>query len=151
MAQVGGHAAAQFAARLQELNLVPAQAGIVRAVAASPGISQQALASLLRMVPSRLVPFLDELEQRGLLERRDNPEDRRLYALHVTAKGEATMGDISRIARAHDDATCRALTSEERRQLHALLVRIAEEQGLTPGVHPGFSRVTSRSRVGSPP
>jgi DNA-binding MarR family transcriptional regulator len=148
MAQIGAHAAAQFAARLQELGLVPAHAGIMRAVASSPGISQQALASLLGIVPSRLVPLLDELEQRGLVERRDNREDRRLYALHVTAKGEKAIEKISGVARAHDDATCKALSPAERQQLHALLVRVADEQGLTPGVHPGFSRVKAAGRPG---
>src|SRR5205085_10007763 len=49
LAQVGARAAALFATRLQELDLVPAHAGTLRAIASNPGISQQALASLLGM------------------------------------------------------------------------------------------------------
>jgi DNA-binding MarR family transcriptional regulator len=49
------------------------------------GISQQMLADLLGMFPSRLVLILDELEQAGLIERRASPTDRRIYALHLTA------------------------------------------------------------------
>ncbi len=93
------------------------------------------------MVPSRLVTWLDELEERGLLERRDDPEDRRLYALHVTDKGMNMMAEIGRVARAHDEALCAALTSTERDQLAALLSRIAEDQKLTGGVHPGFAQL----------
>lgn len=141
LTQVGAHAAALFAERLRELDLAPPHAGILRAVAASPGQSQQWLASLLGMVPSRLVPLLDELERRGLVERRDHAEDRRLYALHLTEKGVAIMSEIGRIARAHDDAICRSLTGAEREQLRALLVRIAEAEKLTAGVHPGFARM----------
>ena len=48
---------------------------------------------------------------------------------------------IGKIAREHDDAICTALNSEEREMLGALLGRIADQQGLTPGVHPGFSRL----------
>jgi DNA-binding MarR family transcriptional regulator len=141
LAQVGARAAASFATRLQELDLVPAHTGALRAIAGNPGISQQVLASLLGMVPSRLVSLLDELERRGLVERRDQPEDRRVYAIHLTEKGSKMMADIGRVARAHDDAVCAALSEKERELLWSLLARIADDQKLTPGVHPGFASV----------
>jgi len=141
LAQVGARAAALFATRLQELELVPAHAGTLRAIAGNAGISQQALASRLGIVPSRLVPLLDELEKRGLVERRDHPEDRRVYALHLTEKGSRTMAELGRVARAHDDAVCAALSEKERELLRSLLSRIADDQGLTPGVHPGFAHL----------
>jgi len=141
LAQVGAHAAAQFAARLRHLELTPAHAGMLRAITANPGSSQQSLAALLGMVPSRVVPFVDELEQRGIVERRDSPDDRRTYALFITEKGKQLMTQIGRVAREHDAAISAALAPDERAALHALLVRISEQQGLTPGVHPGFSRV----------
>src|SRR5205807_2586245 len=82
LAQVGAHAAARFAARLAELTLVPAHAGIFRILSATPGISQQELAAALGTVPSRLVALIDELESRGLVQRREHETDRRSYALH---------------------------------------------------------------------
>ena len=123
------------------VGLVPAHAGILRAIATDPGISQQSLATVLGMLPSRLVSYIDELEERGVLERRDNPQDRRLYALRLTDKGQRTMAEIGRISRAHDDALCAALGEREREQLGLLLRRIADDHGLTPGVHPGFARI----------
>ncbi|MDB5214824.1 MAG: Transcriptional regulator, MarR family [Myxococcaceae bacterium] len=141
LAQVGAHAASRFATRLQELELAPAHAGILRAIATSSGVSQQELAARLGMFPSRLVALIDELEARGLLERRDNADDRRVYALHVTEKGAKTMADIGRVARAHDDAICAALSEKERASLRSMLARIADEQGLAAGVHPGFARI----------
>lgn len=95
----------------------------------------------LRVMPSRLVTLVDELEQRELVERRDNPEDRRTYALYLTEKGRSTLKAIGRAAREHQEALCAGLTEEEREQLAKLLRRIADQQGLTPGVHPGFSRI----------
>jgi len=141
LAQVGAHAASRFASRLRELELVPAHAGILRVIAAGSGISQQELASRLGMVPSRLVALIDELEALGLVERRDNADDRRVYALHVTEKGAKMMTDIGRVARAHDDAICAALSEKERASLWSMLTRIANEQELTAGVHPGFARI----------
>lgn len=141
LAQVGAHAAMRFAERLREIDLAPPHAGILRTVATVPGISQQQLAGLLGMVPSRLVVLLDELEEKRLIERRDHPDDRRLYALHLTDAGTKAMTDIGRVARAHEEALCASLDEGERTQLAELLGRVAEHQGLTAGVHPGFSRI----------
>lgn len=140
LAQVGAKAAGLFALRLRELDLVPAHAGALRAIAGNVGISQQALASLLGVVPSRLVGLLDDLEQRGLVERRDSAADRRVYAIHLTEKGAKTMADLGRAARAHDDEVCAPLTDKQREALHSLLTAMADAHGLTPGVHPGFAQ-----------
>jgi|SRR5262245_25418702 len=141
LAHVGGHAAAAFTERLRALELVPADAGILRIVQATEGISQQALGTELGVAPSRLVALIDDLEQRGLVERRDQPSDRRSYALYLTSKGGAVLKRIAHVAREHQRALCAALTDVERDQLAALLKRIADEQGLRPAVHPGFSRL----------
>ena len=141
LAQVGAHAAAKFAERLSVVGLTPPHAGILGAIDRSEGLSQQALCERLRVMPSRLVALVDELEQRELVDRRDKPDDRRTYALHLTEKGRNVLKTIGRVAREHQDALAAALTGEEREQLATLLRRIADEQGLTPGVHPGFSRL----------
>lgn len=138
LAQVGGHAAARFGEKLAALELTRPHAGILRAIAARPGLSQQELARELSIVPSRLVILVDELEEKGFVERRDHPEDRRVYSLHMTAPGARAMADIGRVAKAHNESLCAALSAEERAQLVRLLEIIATEQGLTPGVHPGF-------------
>jgi len=111
---------------------------LLRAVAASPGQSQQALAQLLGTPPSRLVALVDALEDRGILQRRRNPEDRRLHALHLTEAGHQLLRRIGDVARAHNDAICPALDPTEREQLRVLLTRIADDHGLTPGVDPGY-------------
>jgi len=138
LAQLGSHAAGKFADRLAPFGLKPSDAGILRMLSHSEGLSQQDLAGRLRINPSRLVSLVDVLEERGLVERRGNEQDRRTYALHLTATGRRTLEDVGRAARAHNDELCRALTAEEREQLTALLARIADDQGLSPGVHPGY-------------
>src|SRR3979490_949323 len=106
LAQVGGHAAAKFGERVSALGLTPPHVGILGAIDRSEGLSQQALCERLRVLPSRLVTLVDELEQRELVERRDNPEDRRSYALHLTDKGRSTMKAIGHVAREHQEALC---------------------------------------------
>jgi DNA-binding MarR family transcriptional regulator len=138
LTQIGSHAAARFAERIAELDLTPPQTGLLRAVAVAPGQSQQALARHLGTPPSRLVALVDGLDERGLLERRRNPDDRRLHALHITGAGQEVLRRIGEVARAHDDELCAALSSRERTTLAELLARIAADHGLTPGVHPGY-------------
>ncbi len=95
IAQVGAHAASQFAERLAKEKLAARHAGILRILNSTPAITQQRLATILGMVPSRLVVFVDEMEERGLIERRENPDDRRRYALHITEKGRSTLKTIA--------------------------------------------------------
>lgn len=140
LAAVGALAAGRFAERIATLELSPPQTGLLRLVAASPGRSQQELADVLGTPPSRLVALVDGLADKGLLERRRNEHDRRLHALHLTAAGETMMGRIAEVSRTHNDKMCTALTDAERVVLRDLLVRIATEQGLTPGVHPGYRK-----------
>jgi DNA-binding MarR family transcriptional regulator len=144
LAQIGSHGAAKFAERLDLLKLTPPQAGILGVIGRQDGLSQQALADLLGMFPSRLVLLLDELEQAGLIERRPNDSDRRIYALHLTARGKKASQAIGRVARQHENALCAALNSSERELLVRLLARIADEQRLRPGIHPGYRRLRGR-------
>ncbi|HLJ89289.1 MAG TPA: MarR family transcriptional regulator [Candidatus Angelobacter sp.] len=138
LAQLGAHAASQFAEKLRVLDLTPPDAGILRLLRVASGLSQQELASRLKIHPSRLVAILDNLEKLGFSERRPNPDDRRLYSLHLTKGGEEILGKIGKVARDHQDALLGALSDEERATLGSLLLRIADQQGLTRGVHPRY-------------
>lgn len=138
LAQVGAFAAKKFDERLAELELTPPQAGLLRAIATGPGRSQQALAEHLGTPATRLVAILDDLQVRGFVERRRNPDDRRLHAVHLTEEGGRLMGRLGRLAMVHGDDVTSALSAAEREQLHELLSRVAEDKKLTPGVHPGY-------------
>ena len=141
LTQIGTHAQQEFAARVAELDLTPPQAGLLRAVAAGPGRSQQALAQHLGTPATRLVALVDGLEQRGLVERRRNPDDRRLHAVHLTDAGRLFMERLARVAREHDHALLDGLDPDERAHLHDLLTRLAQARGLAAGVHPGYRQL----------
>jgi DNA-binding MarR family transcriptional regulator len=149
LAQVGAHAASQFAERLNAIQFTPSDAGILRLLGVTPGISQQELSMTLGVHPSRLVAILDSLEKRKLVERKPNMEDRRLYSLFLTGGGGLALEQIGQVARAHQEALCAALAPEERDQLAELLNKIAEQQGLAPGVHPGYQRL-GKPQTGEP-
>ena len=138
LAQVGAHAASKFAERIGALGLTPPDAGILRMLRLTAGLSQQELAAKLGIHPSRLVALLDELERKELVERKSNPDDRRQYSLRLTEKGATRLEEIGHVAQQHQEALCAGLSLEERDKLAELLRKIADQQGLTPMVHPGY-------------
>lgn len=141
LAQLGAHAARRFAERIAPIPLTPPEAGILRKISSDGGISQQVLAEHLGVMPSRMVQLIDELEKRGIVQRQRNTEDRRNYALFLTESGREILKQLSRIAAEHEERLCEALTPGEREQLVHLCQRIAAQQGLTPGVHPGYQKL----------
>src|SRR4030095_12795678 len=138
LSQVGAHSAEVFAKLIGPLQLTPAHSGIIWMLGRSAGMSQRQLASTLKIHPSRLVALLDELENRGLVERQGHAADRRLYALHLTKKGQTIFEKIMRLTEEHLGLICAALSKKECEQLAGLLQRIAQDRGLTPAVHPGY-------------
>lgn len=138
LAQIGHHSAAMFAELMESVDLTPPHAGILRAIATEPGRSQQALSTQLGLLPSRVVAYVDELEDGGYVERRRNPDDRRLHALYLTASGNRLMQKIAALARQHERRLTAGLDAGQRATLRELLVTVADRQGLSPHVHPGY-------------
>jgi DNA-binding MarR family transcriptional regulator len=144
LAQVGAHAAGRFAERVGHLGLTPPDVGLLRMIAGQPGRSQRSLATDLGVVPSRVVTLIDNLDHKGLVERRRSTEDRRHHALHLSAEGHRVLDEVRQLASAHEDDICAALDRDQRAQLTALLELVVGQQGLTPGVHPGYGQLSRK-------
>jgi DNA-binding MarR family transcriptional regulator len=131
-----GYAVARrFRQLLAPLELEPREFALLRAVSASEGSSQQAIGERLQIPASRMVAFVDALEARGLLERRQNKSDRRARALHVTDEGRDLLARAAQLAAAFERELCADLSAAEREQLLDLLERVCARLGLAPGVH----------------
>jgi DNA-binding MarR family transcriptional regulator len=139
LSQVGIHASRRFAERIAAVDLNPPLFRVLNLVAAAEGRSQQAIAAAIEIPPSRMVALVDELEQRGLVERRPDPEDRRVRALFLTAKGKRCLTRGRKIAADHEEELTAGMTAVDRDRLIALLQKIVDEQTLGKGVHPGIA------------
>jgi MarR family transcriptional regulator, lower aerobic nicotinate degradation pathway regulator len=117
-----------FIALLEPHGFHPREFGLMTVMAKRPGITQQELASLARVDPSSMVALLDDLERRGIAERRVDPEDRRRRSVYLTKKGEQAMRILQREARKAAKTFLEPLSEEERETLNALLRKLA---GLT--------------------
>jgi DNA-binding MarR family transcriptional regulator len=138
LVQLGTHRHRRFAERLAPLDLHPRHFGMLSQLAANEGQSQQALSSALGIHRSAVVALVDDLEHRGLAERRRDPVDRRAYTLYLTPPGRKLLAELQRIADDDETELLSALNASERSQLISLLQRVAESQGLTAGVHPNL-------------
>jgi DNA-binding MarR family transcriptional regulator len=138
LSQVGIHASRRFAERISAVDLNPPLFRVLNLVAAAEGRSQQAIAAAIEIPPSRMVALVDELEQRGLVERRPEPEDRRVRALFLTTKGKRCLQRGRKIAAQHEQELTEGMSETDRKRLVALLQRIVDEQALGKGVHPGL-------------
>ena len=138
LVQLGTHAHRRFADRLAGLGLHPRHFGMLSHLAAAEGQSQQALSNALGIHRSAVVALVDDLEARGLAERRRDPADRRAYTLYLTPDGRRLLADLQRVADEEDAELLTALDASERSELIALLQRVAGSQGLAAGVHPNL-------------
>jgi DNA-binding MarR family transcriptional regulator len=98
LSQVGIFASQRFAKRLEPLDLHPPQFRVLNMVDATEGRSQQAIGEAIGAPASRMVAIVDELEQRGLVERRPHPSDRRIRALYLTDDGRELLARGRKIA-----------------------------------------------------
>ena len=137
LVQLGIRAARLFADRLGPLDLEPRQAGMLLRLAANEGRSQQAIGALIGLNSTRMVFLVDDLEQRGLVERRRSNVDRRSYALYLTEAGWAKLRQVREVSRQHQAQLGSSLSPAERAQLAGLLRRLAAEQGITEQSLPG--------------
>jgi DNA-binding MarR family transcriptional regulator len=139
LSQVGIHASRRFAERIAAVDLTPPLFRILNLVDAAEGKSQQAIGEAIEVPASRMVALVDELEQRGLVERRPDPADRRVRALYLTRKGREALSRGREIAKEHEEDLTRGLAPEDRERLVALLQKMVDEQTLGTGVHPGLA------------
>ncbi len=139
LSQVGAHVAQTFARRIGELDLYPPQFRVMNAVDAAEGQSQQAIAAAIGAPASRMVAIVDELEQRGLIERRPDASDRRVRALYLTGEGHELLGRGRKVALECEEEIAGAMNRADRDSLVALLRQLVDAQGIGRGVHPGLS------------
>src|SRR3954447_21995300 len=139
LSQVGTYAARRFAQRIGEVDLHPPLFRVLNVVDAAEGQSQQAIGEAIGAPASRMVAIVDELEQRGLVERRPHPSDRRIRALYLTAAGRRLLARGRRIAMEHEEEMTRGISEADRRRLTTLLQKLVDAQGIGRGVHPGLS------------
>jgi MarR family transcriptional regulator for hemolysin len=85
----------KFDQRARARGMTRAQWHILARVERQPGLSQSELAAICEVEPITVARLVDRLEERGLLERRPDPHDRRIWRLHNLPPAEPILEEIS--------------------------------------------------------
>jgi len=120
-----------FATKLKDYDISPGRFGVLVLIAANPGMTQSLLAAATQLDRSTMVAVIDQLEARGLVERRASATDRRSNALVLTAEGEKLLKQLKRRVKLHEERIAAAMTPAENAKLIDLLTRIRTR--LQPG------------------
>lgn len=109
---------------LAGLNLKPGHLTFLTVLGENPGITQTMLSRACGRDKSSLTPMVEDFVKRGYVRKRRIANDRRSYALTLTAEGEALNRKLGAHARAHDDDLDRIVGLENKPDLIRLLRRI---------------------------
>lgn len=106
---------------LASLGLGVKQFGALSLLIEEGPLSQQRLGERQGVDRTTMVALIDDLERGGLVERRRNPDDRRAYSLHATARGRRIRARASEAEKRAEDEFLARIAAGERRRLKRLL------------------------------
>ena len=112
------------AASMAPVGLRPVLFAMLCVIRSAPGIIQIALGTQLGIQRANLVPLVNELTARDLIERRPAPNDRRALALFLTADGERLLAEAQSLVLRHEQRMLAGLGDGERQALLRLLAKI---------------------------
>jgi MarR family transcriptional regulator, transcriptional regulator for hemolysin len=82
--------------RARAHGMTRAQWGILIWLERQSGLSQKELAEILEVEPITVARLIDRLESRGMVERRPDPKDRRIWRLHLCPPAIPVLREIAR-------------------------------------------------------
>ena len=110
--------------RARAQGMTRAQWGILLWLERQPGISQKELSELLEVEPISVARLVDRLEARGMVERRPDPRDRRIWRLHLLPAAMNVLKDINYELQTLSDFIGTGLTEEQREVMVNGLLRM---------------------------
>lgn len=106
------------------LEVTPGLFGVLVIIEANPDLKQSELARATQLDRSTVVTVIDNLERRGLVERRVALHDRRSNAIRLTAAGTTLLRKLKRQVSQHEKRLLENFSEAERASFIALLRKV---------------------------
>ena len=113
-----------FDRRVKDLGLTRPQWQALARLNRKPGASQSELADMMEIEKAPAGKIIDRMEEKGWIERRPDPTDRRINRIHLTERGTRIVDAIQPIALATVNDALEHLSDAEKARLTALLERV---------------------------
>jgi DNA-binding MarR family transcriptional regulator len=107
----------RFEQRAKGMGLTRSQWQTLAYLNLNEGIHQGGLAEILEIEPITLVRILDKLEERGLIERRQHPTDRRIWLLYLRDAARPLIAEMRKMGDATRAEALAGLSAEQRKLL----------------------------------
>lgn len=121
-------------ADVDDLVTVP-QLRVMTMIATGGGVNLSSVAAGLNVSPSNASRICDRLLKIGMVDRREDPTDRRHITLTLTSDGQALLDRVNRHRRTAIRRILRKMTQRQRDQLTAALNDLADAAGEPLGAH----------------
>jgi len=109
---------------LAPFDITAAQFVVLLALASGEADSAAGLCRGISYDPGAMTRMIDRLEQKGLIQRTDHPDDRRRVGLELTAEGKTVYPKLKAAAMSVQNRFLRGFTKSDVRQLEILLQRM---------------------------
>jgi len=138
----------EFDRRVRRLGITRAQWLVLTRLHRRPGASLSELAEMMEVEKATAGRMIDRLVANGWVERRMQPDDRRVKRVYLTAEAERVHKRIWRVAEDTVNSALTDLSARESKQLMELLQRIKKTLVSTDNNEPrGAAGTGPRGRV----
>jgi len=110
--------------RMEEIGLHRSQGLVLFHLWHQDGLPQNALAQALRVRPATATATLQRMERDGWIERRRDPEDRRVVRVHLTPRARSLQGEVRASLQALEGEVEEALSPPEATAFREYLLRV---------------------------
>lgn len=127
--RIGRQLRSGWGEELEQFSLSPHQARAIRVIGDTEVSRLREVAERLRIAPRSVTDVVDALEEKGLVERFGDPDDRRAVCVRLSSRGQDLQERLRRHRRATLDSGFDRLDASEQEQLRRLLVKLDRAEG----------------------
>ncbi len=111
---------------LEALGLYRGQPSVLRALWEQEGLTHTQLAKRLHVQPATITKMITRMEKAGFVERRQDPEDQRIWHVYLTETGRSIQAQVHQVWRTLESEAFAGFTLQEQTKVRGFFLRIRE-------------------------